>query len=102
MMRSSTLQTPPLIIAPPVSDLPRILANFCALHHISEKYDDVVIRTDEITRPRATIDVPLQSPCCPFRRHRFDLNWRYSKGARPASHGDAAGGVSKKTGKSTC
>jgi hypothetical protein len=47
-----------------VLNLPRILANICALHHISEKSDDVVIRTDEITKPQATIDMPLPSRRC--------------------------------------
>jgi hypothetical protein len=45
----STLQTPPLIVAPPASTLPRILANACALHHISEKVDLIVIQSGEVT-----------------------------------------------------
>jgi hypothetical protein len=65
-MRISTLQTPPLIIAPPDSTLPRIPANICALHHISGKYDAVVIRTDEFTEPQATIAMPLPSRRCPI------------------------------------
>jgi hypothetical protein len=40
--------------------LPRILANTCALHHISEKRDPVVIRTDETDMSETTIAVPPQ------------------------------------------
>jgi hypothetical protein len=52
-----------------------MLINDCALHHISEKCDAVIIRTDETTRPQATTDVPPKSPLLPVSAAQFDLNW---------------------------
>jgi hypothetical protein len=56
-------------------DLPRILTIGCALHHISEKCDAVIIRTDETSRTQAAIDVPPKSPLPPVSAAQFDLNW---------------------------